>query len=184
MDFNFHMPVHVVSGEGAVARNSTLLRTLGRRCLIITGGSSAKRSGALADVTAALDLWEIGWAVYDAVGPNPLVSACHEAGVVARSVRAEFIIGIGGGSPLDAAKAAAIFAANEELAPMDIFQREGANPPLPLALVGTTAGTGSEVSPVAVLTIDESGRKKSISGADCYARIAFALFIRTAHHSA
>ena len=80
MDFNFHMPVHVVSGEGAVARNSTLLRTLGRRCLIITGGSSAKRSGALADVTAALDLWEIGWAVYDAVGPNPLVSACHEAG--------------------------------------------------------------------------------------------------------
>ena len=61
MDFNFHMPVHVVSGEGAVARNSTLLRTLGRRCLIITGGSSAKRSGALADVTAALDLWEIGW---------------------------------------------------------------------------------------------------------------------------
>lgn len=99
MDFNFHMPVHVVSGEGAVARNSTLLRTLGRRCLIITGGSSAKRSGALADVTAALDLWEIGWAVYDAVGPNPLVSACHEAGVVARSVRAEFIIGIGGGSP-------------------------------------------------------------------------------------
>lgn len=46
MDFNFHMPVHVVSGEGAVARNSTLLRTLGRRCLIITGGSSAKRSGA------------------------------------------------------------------------------------------------------------------------------------------
>ena len=51
MDFNFHMPVHVVSGEGAVARNSTLLRTLGRRCLIITGGSSAKRSGALADVT-------------------------------------------------------------------------------------------------------------------------------------
>ena len=81
MDFNFHMPVHVVSGEGAVARNSTLLRTLGRRCLIITGGSSAKRSGALADVTAALDLWEIGWAVYDAVGPNPLVSACHEAGV-------------------------------------------------------------------------------------------------------
>lgn len=174
MDFNFHMPVHVVSGEGAVARNSTLLRALGRRCLIITGGSSAKLSGALADVTAALDLWEIGWSVYDAIGPNPLVSACHEAGVVARSIRAEFIIGIGGGSPLDAAKAAAIFAANEELAPMDIFQREGANPPLPLALVGTTAGTGSEVSPVSVLTIDESGRKKSISGPDCYARIAFA----------
>ncbi len=174
MDFNFHMPVHVVSGEGAVARNSTLLRTLGRRCLIVTGGSSAKLSGALADVTAALDLWEIGWSVYDGIGPNPLVSACHEAGVVARRVRAEFIIGIGGGSPLDAAKATAIFAANEALSPMDIFQREGANPPLPLALIGTTAGTGSEVSPVSVLTIDESGRKKSISGADCYARIAFA----------
>lgn len=174
MNFNFHMPVHVVSGEGAVARNSTLLRTLGKRCLIVTGGSSAKLSGALADVTAALDLWEIGWSVYDGIGPNPLVSACHEAGIVARSVRAEFIVGIGGGSPLDAAKATAIFAANESLAPMDIFQREYQNPPLPLVLIGTTAGTGSEVSPVSVLTMDESGRKKSISGADCYARIAFA----------
>lgn len=174
MNFNFHMPVHVVSGEGAVARSSTLLRALGKRCLIVTGGMSAKRSGALADVTAALDLWEIGWSVYDGVGQNPLVSACHEAGVVARSVRAEFIIGIGGGSPLDAAKAAAIFAANERLAPMDIFQREYTSPPLPLVLIGTTAGTGSEVSPVSVLTIDGSGRKKSISGADCYARLAFA----------
>ena len=174
MDFHFYMPVQVVSGEGAVARNSTLLRSLGRRCLIVTGGSSAKCSGALADITAALDVWEIGWSVYDRIGPNPLVSACYEAGVVARSVRAEFIIGIGGGSPLDAAKAAAIFAANPSLAPMDIFRREYPNPPLPLALVGTTAGTGSEVSPVSVLTIDESGRKKSISGPDCYARIAFA----------
>lgn len=174
MDFNFHMPVHVVSGEGAVARGSTLLRALGKRCLIVTGATSAKLSGALADVAAALDLWEIGWSVYDGVGQNPLLSACHEAGVVARSVRAEFIIGIGGGSPLDAAKAAAIFAANEQLAPMDLFQRAYPNPPLPLALIGTTAGTGSEVSPVSVLTIDENGRKKSISGEDCYARIAFA----------
>ena len=64
MDFNFHMPVHVVSGEGAVARNSTLLRALGRRCLIITGGSSAKLSGALADVTAALDLCKKRWSHY------------------------------------------------------------------------------------------------------------------------
>lgn len=174
MDFHFYMPVHVVSGEGAVARGSTLLRALGKRCLIVTGGSSAKCSGALADVTAALDLWEIGWSVYDGVGQNPLVSVCHEAGIVARSIRAEFIIGIGGGSPLDAAKAAAIFAANEQLSPMDIFQRESAGPPLPLALIGTTAGTGSEVSPVSVLTIDETGRKKSISGEDCYARVAFA----------
>lgn len=174
MDFNFHMPVHVIGGEGAVARGSTLLRTLGKRCLIVTGGSSAKRSGALADVTAALDLWEIGWSLYDSVGQNPLVSVCHEAGVVARSVRAEFIIGIGGGSPLDAAKAAAIFAANEQLAPTDIFQGAYPNPPLPLVLIGTTAGTGSEVSPVSVLTIDGSGRKKSISGEECYACLAFA----------
>lgn len=68
---------------------------------------------------------------------------------------------------------------------MDIFQREGANPPLPLALVGTTAGTGSEVSPVAVLTIDESGRKKAYPAPIAMRALPLqTLFIRTAHHSA
>ena len=87
--------------------------------------------------------------------------------------RSTFILGIGGGSVLDAAKAVAIYASNPDLAPIDIYKREYNNPPLPVALIGTTAGTGSEVTAVAVLTNDETGIKKSISGPDCYAKISF-----------
>ncbi|MPN14680.1 hypothetical protein SDC9_162007 [bioreactor metagenome] len=57
---------------------------------------------------------------------------------------------------------------------MDIYKRVYDHTPLPIILVGTTAGTGSEVSAVSVLTVDETGMKRSISGEDCYAKAAFA----------
>lgn len=174
MEFNFFMPVRTVSGKNAVALNSALLKTLGNRCMIVTGGTSARVSGALEDVQAALKKEGIAYELFDKIGPNPLISACHTAGEQARSFGAEFIIGIGGGSPLDAAKAVAIYAPNANLEPVEIYKRKYDNSPLPLALVGTTAGTGSEVTGVSVLTVDESGRKKSIVGEDCYAKVAYA----------
>lgn len=174
MLFDFFMPAKLVSGTDAVAKNAALLKAFGLRCLLVTGGNSARASGALADAIRALDAQGIGYAVFDGIGPNPLISACHKAGEAARDCGAEFLIGIGGGSPLDATKAVAIYAANEALKPEDIFKREYANPPLPVVLIGTTAGTGSEVTSVAVLTDDASGRKKSILGSDCYARLVFA----------
>ncbi|MCD7774834.1 MAG: iron-containing alcohol dehydrogenase, partial [Clostridiales bacterium] len=88
-------------------------------------------------------------------------------------MNADFIIGIGGGSPLDASKAAAIYASNPKMKPLEIYTRTDTNAPLPLVLVGTTAGTGSEVTGVAVLTDSENGMKRSISGKDCYAKTAF-----------
>lgn len=174
MDFNFFMPVRLVSGKNAVAGNSALLKPLGGRCLIVTGTSSARLSGALDDTIAALQKEGIAYDIFDGIGQNPLISACHSAGAQARAFEADFIVGIGGGSPLDAAKAVAIYATNADLQPMDIYKRVYKNVPLPLVLIGTTAGTGSEVTGVSVLTVDETGRKKSIVGPDCYAKIAFA----------
>lgn len=168
-----YMPVKCVCGEKAVINNSALLSKLGKRCLILTGGSGAKKSGALADAQTALQNEGVSYAVFDKIGENPLISACCEAGEAARAAQADFILGIGGGSVLDAAKAVAIYASNADLEPIDIYKRKYANPPLPVALIGTTAGTGSEVTAVAVLTNDETGIKKSIKGDDCYAKIAF-----------
>ena len=144
---------------------------LGSRCLIVTGRNSAKASGALDDCTAALDEHGVPWQVFDGIGQNPLLSSCHAAGTAARDFGADFLIGIGGGSPLDGVKAAAVYAANPELTPPDVYGG-WKNPALPFALIGTTAGTGSEVTRVSVLTHDGTGRKKSISGPDLYARIS------------
>lgn len=173
MNGTVYMPVKCIFGKKALSDNASLLSALGRRCLILTGGSGAKKSGALADAEAALKKEGIGFSIFDGIGENPLISVCREAGEAARKTDAEFILGIGGGSVLDAAKAVAIYASNEELSAIDIYKREYKNKPLPVALVGTTSGTGSEVTAVSVLTNDETGIKKSISGDDCYAEIAF-----------
>lgn len=171
MDFQFYMPTRMLTGEGIVEKHGADLAALGSRCLIVIGKTSAKITGALDDVTAALDEHDIPWQLFDGVGENPLLSVCHAAGAAARDFSADFLIGIGGGSPLDAAKAAAVYAANPELAPPEIYGG-WKNPALPFALVGTTAGTGSEVTRVSVLTHDETGRKRSVSGPDLYARIS------------
>lgn len=173
MSDSIYMPVKCFWGKNCVADNSASLSSLGKSCLILTGKSSAVKSGALDDAKNALQKENISFEIFDGIGENPLVSACHSAGEAARKANADFILGIGGGSVLDAAKAVAIYASNKELSPIDIYKREYNSAPLPVALIGTTAGTGSEVTAVAVLTNDETGIKKSISGPDCYAAISF-----------
>ncbi len=174
LDFNLSIPAKVISGKGCVKENSSKLAAFGKKCIIVTGGKSAVLSGALADIQSALEENEIQFTVFDKIGPNPLLESCHEAGKIARDFGAEFVIGIGGGSPLDAAKATAVFAANKSFAPTDVYAAKKRNRALPLVLVGTTAGTGSEVGRVAVLTNGETGRKKSISPDDCYPTLTFA----------
>lgn len=172
MTHSIYMPVKCFWGSGCVTENSDAL-ALGKSCLIVTGENSAKLSGALDDAIAALKNEGISYGVFDGIGENPLISACHKAGKAAREINADFILGIGGGSVLDASKAIAIYAANADISPIDIYKREYSNKALPVALIGTTAGTGSEVTAVAVLTNDETGIKKSISGPDCYAAVSF-----------
>ncbi len=173
MSNSIYMPAKCLWGNNAVTENSSALAALGKKCLIVTGKTGAIKSGALGDAKAALAAENIAFEIFDEIGENPLVSACHRAGEAARDAGADFILGVGGGSVLDSSKAIAIYASNPDLAPLDIYKREYSNPPLPVALVGTTAGTGSEVTAVAVLTNDETGVKKSISGPDCYAAVSF-----------
>lgn len=165
------MPVTLCTGTGAVEKNRDKLR-LGRSCLIVTGASAAKKCGALDDVTSALDALGIGWSVYNGITGNPALSSCMEAGRLAAEKGAEFIIGIGGGSAMDAAKTVAVFAANPSLDEAGFYSKAWENEPLPIALVGTTAGTGSEVTEVAVLT-DSKHRKHSIHDPRMYARVSF-----------
>ena len=158
---NFYMPTRLFTGENCVLRNSGLFAPYGQRCLIVTGKHAAKDSGALEDVMRALEETGISASVYDGVTQNPPLASCMEAGIQARETGAGFLIGIGGGSSLDAAKAASVFAANEGLDEAGFYSGVWQHTPLPVILVGTTSGTGSEMTRVAVLT-DSRGRKHSI----------------------
>ncbi len=176
MDFNIKIPVNVISGKGCLLNNSAMLKKYGKKCVIVTGGKSARLSGALDDMEKALEKENIEYVLYDKIGPNPRIDHCHEAGIIARDFGADFIVGIGGGSPLDAAKAVAVYAANPDFAMDDIFNygENERNRALPLVLVGTTSGTGSEVGRVSVLTNPVTGRKRSIAPDDTFPSLSFA----------
>lgn len=176
MDFEIKIPVRVISGKNCLKINAVMLKNFGKKCIIVTGGKSALLSGALDDMKYALRECDIKYEIYDKIGPNPRIDHCHEAGEIARKFGADFIVGIGGGSPLDAAKAVAVYATNPSFAMEDIFNfgENDRNKALPLVLVGTTAGTGSEVGRVSVLTNPETGRKRSIAPDDCFPTLTFA----------
>ncbi len=173
MEFNIYMPARIISGENCVIKNSGELKKLGGKCLVVTSKTSARKSGALDDVITALNNENIEYTVFDEITENPLVSTVINAGEKARVFGAEFVIGIGGGSPLDASKAVAICAENPDYDIKGLYSRKIPSKALPVVLVGTTSGTGSEVTGVSVLTNDEDLMKKSISGADCYGTISF-----------
>ena len=169
---DYFMPTRLYSGADCISQHADAFCALGSSCAIVTGKHAAKASGALDDVTRALEAAGVTSCLWDGVTENPPVAACAEAGRFAATNNAQFIVGIGGGSALDAAKAVAVFAANPGLDEADFYAKDWANAPLPIALVGTTAGTGSEVTKVSVLT-DSAHRKHSIHDDALYAAVAF-----------
>ena len=160
MNLNSFMPVKVVTGAGCVRGSAKELAKLGRTCLIVTGKTSAKVCGALQDATDTLDLNGQSWLVFDEIGQNPKLTDCMRAAEKAIAAGADFVLGIGGGSALDAAKCIAVLAANPGMTQGQLYAFDWANPPLKIVAVGTTAGTGSEVTKVSVITTPD-GRKKS-----------------------
>ena len=160
MNMNVYLPTRLVTGKDCVINNSKLLKNYGNKCLIVTGKSSAKVSGAYADVTKALEDQKMEYVLFDEIGQNPHIEDCMRAAKIAVENNVDFILGIGGGSPLDAAKCIAVFAANDGYNEKDLYSLQWENTPLPIVCVGTTAGTGSEVTSVSVIT-NSAGRKKS-----------------------
>lgn len=169
---NYYMPTRLYTGPNCIARHQDALTALGASCIIVTDKIAAKASGALDDVEHTLDACGISYLVWDGVIENPPVASCIEAGRLAAQNGARFVLGIGGGSSLDAAKAVSVFAANPGLDETGFYSMAWTNDPVPIALVGTTAGTGSEVTKVSVLT-DAAARKHSIHDDHLYAAVSF-----------
>lgn len=174
MDMSFYMPVNVITGEGCVSAHADAL-ALGKHAFIVTGRNSARASGALSDVVAVLEAKNIRYTLFDQAAENPLASVCREGGALMRTSGADFVIGIGGGSALDAAKAVAAFAVCPDADTESIFDADfDAHPILPIAAIPTTSGTGSEANPYAVLTLDGGTKKKTLKHIPgTYPRVAF-----------
>ena len=161
MNFEFTAPRRVVFGPGTFRQAGTLARSLGGRALVVTGREPA-RARPLLDLLAAA---EVAATVFP-VGGEPETDHVRQGVVRALEARADLVVGFGGGSPLDAAKAIAAVAANGG-DPLDYMEVVGrglplARPALPMLAIPTTAGTGSEVTRNAVLASPEHGVKASL----------------------
>ena len=175
--FKYLMPTKIIAGEGVIRSNADEL-ILGKKCMIVTGKTSGIKSGALADVIAVLNEKAIEYLVYDKIGNNPTIEETALGGQAARDFGCDFLIGIGGGSPLDACKAIAVYAVNtpdetEKFTLYDIYKGKYPNRPLPMAAIPTTAGTGSETTPYSILTLHKEETKRSFSSPDVFFKVAF-----------
>lgn len=166
----FYGPTKVYVEKECVRNHKGELTSLGSKALIITGRHSAAANGSLADVTSVLEEAGVPYVVFSEVEENPSVETVGRAGELGKKEKADFVIGIGGGSPLDAAKGAAILLGNPEETEDCLYAGKDLKP-VPFAAVPTTCGTGSEVTPNAVLTRPALGKKGSMSY-DVYPQVA------------
>ena len=173
----YYMPTKIIKGEGCVLDSPNLL-ILGKKAFIVTGKHSGALSGALDDVKSVLENNKIPYHVYDKIENNPEISDMAEGGRMCREFGADFIVAIGGGSPLDAAKAISVYCTNEpracsDFTLYDIFSGQFKNDPLPMCAIPTTAGTGSEVTPYSILTLHKEQTKRSFSSPLVFYKAAF-----------
>jgi alcohol dehydrogenase class IV len=172
MDFQFFMPTQVIMSENGIINNAPLFKEFGKKALIVTGSASAKLCGAMPDITQALQEQGILYDLYDRIKSNPTVASVYEGAAYAREAGAQFLIAIGGGSVMDAAKAIALLTM-QEIEEEELFSGVYGPEVLPVIAVPTTAGTGAEVTPYSVLTNDKRQTKTSIASPYLFPRIAF-----------
>ncbi|MGN0690004.1 MAG: iron-containing alcohol dehydrogenase [Oscillospiraceae bacterium] len=162
MEFCYTLPVNLIFGKGKVNSIGAICSSYGKKALVVTGTSSTKKSGLLDRITASLSGSDIECVVFDKVTQNPLTTTVYEGVCVAEENGCDMIVGVGGGSVMDAAKSIAFCCVNKGDISHYIFGIKHGNGALPIILVPTTCGTGSEGNQIAVLTNPETKDKKAL----------------------
>ncbi|MDU7145539.1 MAG: iron-containing alcohol dehydrogenase [Veillonella sp.] len=162
MEFSYFLPVNIQFGWNKVDNVADFAAPYGKKALIVTGRTSAKKSGLYDRVVAKLDAAHIEHVLFDQVDANPLTTTALDGAALAKSESCDMVIAIGGGSIMDCAKGIAFMAVNNGDINDYIFNRKTSDNALPLIVIPTTCGTGSEGNGFGVLTNPETGDKKSL----------------------
>lgn len=170
MDFNYFLPVNLIFGSGKIELLGKETAKYGKKALVVTGKNSTKKTGLLDKALELLKKADVEYIVFDKVAQNPLTTTAEEGAEIATKAGCNVIVGLGGGSIMDAAKGIAFIVKNEGDISEYIFARKVGARALPIVLVPTTAGTGSEANNFAVLTNPENGDKKSLRTNAIYAK--------------
>lgn len=171
--FQFYIPTRILFGAGELNHLHTHPLPGQKALLVISNGKSTKENGYLARTEEQLKLAGVSSVVFDQIEANPLRSTVMAGAAAAKENGCDFIVALGGGSCIDASKAIAVMATNEG----DYWEyvqsgtgkgRAVEHKPLPLIVITTTAGTGSEADPWCVVTNEETHEKTGFGFDDTF----------------
>lgn len=170
-NFEIYIPTRTLFGAGMVRQLHNQKLPGKRAMVVISRGRSTIDNGYLETVESELEQAGIETVIFNRVEPNPLKSTVMDGAAFARENGCDFLVALGGGSVMDAAKAMAFMATH----PGDVWDyirggtgkaQEMINKPLPLVCITTTAGTGSEADQWGVITNEETNEKIGFGGYD------------------
>jgi len=169
LPFDFKLPTRIYFGAGRINEIGELLKPVGKKALIVTGKSSMKRLGVLDKAVELLKKANIDSVVFEGIEPNPRHSTCDKAAGIARDSGCDFVIGLGGGSSMDAAKGIAVtaktgFSVWEYVYRGPDFTQRKVEEALPIVCIPTIAATGSEADSGGVISNWETHEKTGIFG--------------------
>jgi alcohol dehydrogenase len=166
--FSFRAAGEITFGAGSIGDAGAIIKRHGGKKILMVVDSGFAKAGPLGKITEALQKEKLPFVLFDGVEPEPRVEVADRCGGLARRERCDFVLGVGGGSAMDTAKAAAILATNEgrarDFQGLNKVPRAG----LPKGMVPTTAGTGSEVTFTAVFINEEEKKKAGINSPFLY----------------
>lgn len=160
MNSIFFAPTKIIYGKNSINKHKDKLK-LGSKALIVTGKNSSKFNGSLDDVENSLKELKVPYVIFNEVEENPSLETIEKIATLGKKENIDFLIGIGGGSPLDASKAAGILIKNPNLTINALSSNENFLS-FPIVAIPTTAGTGSEVTPYSIVTDNNLKTKRSI----------------------
>lgn len=151
--FSFEMPTRIEYGPGSVSSLPAEVERIGAKKVLVVTDKGVLKAGLVSRVAALLEGAGIAYEVFDAVEPNPKDVNAEAGAVLARRSGAAALVALGGGSPIDCAKAIGVLVAYgaEKVKPFE-GKRAVTRPVLPWIAIPTTAGTGSEVTFSSVIT--------------------------------
>jgi len=172
VNFDLHLPTRVVFGRGRLDELGRVTRQFSDRALLMTGRTAMRTSGYLQRAVDILRAAGVKAEVFEGVSANPRSDEVDQAMRLARAHHAGAIIGMGGGSVLDAAKAAAVAIQHTSVGPLVGTTIALETDTLPVIAVPTTAGSGAEVTKGAIITDIGRGFKSGIRGDALFPRVA------------
>jgi alcohol dehydrogenase len=172
MTFDHFIPTRIIFGRGRLKELAPIAASMGRSVLIVCGRRSVQASGLLGKLRAGLVSHDMAVHLFDGISPNPRSDEVDAAAAIARRQQCDIVIGVGGGSAIDAAKAAAVSVDYQSVREIIGQTVPATVRRLPVIAIPTTAGTGAEVTKGAIIKDVVRGFRSGVRGDGVFPSVA------------